>query len=468
MTTPSAVAVYARISSDQDGTALGVKRQVADCRGLAERLGWTVAEEYVDNDLSAYSGKRRPGYARMLDDLRDGARDGVIVYHADRLTRRPIELEQFLDVCAAAKVRHVRFVSGADVDIANGDGLLVLRMMSAVAANESANKSRRVRRKMIEVAQDGRPHGGAFRPFGYEADKITVRPDEAEIIRTLAARFLAGEGLRSLAAWLDAEGIMTSTGKPWRTTTLRQMLHSGRIAGLRENRREIIGPAVWDPIITQDEHRRIRARMDQRAATGERSPRSYLLSGVLQCGKCGGRLFAARRVDRRRYVCQSGPDHRGCGGVTITADPVEQLVTNAVLYRLDSHELAATLAGLDAADTHAAALSDAIAEDAAQLEELAQLYAAKQITAKEWMTARNPIEARRTDNERKLARLTRTDALVGLAGDAEQLGAQWSSLNLTRQAAIVRALIDRVVIAPVGSTGPRRFNPDRVDIVWRV
>ena len=39
-------AVYARISSDQDGTALGVKRQVADCRRLAGELGWPVGEEY--------------------------------------------------------------------------------------------------------------------------------------------------------------------------------------------------------------------------------------------------------------------------------------------------------------------------------------------------------------------------------------------------------------------------------------
>jgi site-specific DNA recombinase len=85
---PAAVAVYARISSDQEGTALGVTRQLEDCRAMAESEGWTIAEEYVDNDVSAYSGKRRPAYERMLEDLRDGVRDGVIVYHQDRLTNR--------------------------------------------------------------------------------------------------------------------------------------------------------------------------------------------------------------------------------------------------------------------------------------------------------------------------------------------------------------------------------------------
>lgn len=46
-------AVYARISSDLDGTALGVTRQLEDCRRLANDLGWKLGEEYVDNDLSA-------------------------------------------------------------------------------------------------------------------------------------------------------------------------------------------------------------------------------------------------------------------------------------------------------------------------------------------------------------------------------------------------------------------------------
>jgi site-specific DNA recombinase len=60
--TPVRAAIYARISSDTDGTRAGVDRQLADCHTLATSLGWSVAQEYVDNDISAYSGKRRPEY----------------------------------------------------------------------------------------------------------------------------------------------------------------------------------------------------------------------------------------------------------------------------------------------------------------------------------------------------------------------------------------------------------------------
>ena len=70
MSTPVAAAIYARISSDQEGTALGVKRQLEDCRKLAAAEGWVVAEEYTDNDVSAFTGKRRPRYEDMLEDIR--------------------------------------------------------------------------------------------------------------------------------------------------------------------------------------------------------------------------------------------------------------------------------------------------------------------------------------------------------------------------------------------------------------
>lgn len=62
-------AIYARISADVEGTGLGVARQLEDCRKLAADRGWPVGDEYVDNDVSAFSGKPRREYARMLPIL---------------------------------------------------------------------------------------------------------------------------------------------------------------------------------------------------------------------------------------------------------------------------------------------------------------------------------------------------------------------------------------------------------------
>lgn len=465
MKTPTAAAIYARISSDVEGTGAGVARQVEDCRKLAASLGWEVLGEYVDNDLSAYSGKRRPEYERMLADLAEGVVDGVLVYHIDRLTRRPMELEHFHEVLQAARVEHVRFVTW-DTNLLTGDGLMMARVLGAFAAKESANISKRVARKMEQVAAEGRPHGGSTRPFGYAEDKITVIPEEAEVYRTLVARFLAGESTRSLTTWLTEQEVATVTGRGWLTTTLRGMLVNPRYAGLRTHRGQVVGPAVWDPIITEDEHRRVLAKMAEKKRTGRRTPQRYLLSGMLRCSKCGNRLYSSARKSSRRYVCMAGPDHGGCGRLTIVADPVERFLADAVLYRLDTAELADTLAGRNSADSRTQELTRVLDETQEQLEELAGAYAAREITMREWLVAKKPISQRLENVHRQLSQVTRTSALAGLIGNGQELGRAWDTLNLSRQHAIVAALIDHAMIGP-GTPGARVLDPSRVSVVWR-
>ena len=70
--TTRSAGIYVRISQDRGGAGLGVERQEEDCRALAQRLGWAVVEVYCDNDLSAFTGKRRPDYERCRPTSRPG------------------------------------------------------------------------------------------------------------------------------------------------------------------------------------------------------------------------------------------------------------------------------------------------------------------------------------------------------------------------------------------------------------
>jgi len=463
-------AIYARISSDAEGTGLGVARQLEDCRKLATDRGWPVGAEYVDNDVSAFSGKPRREYARMLADLASGDRDAVIVYNLDRLHRRPVELEEFVTLCESVGVRDVATVT-ADIDLGNDDGLFMARIFAAFAAKESGRKSARIRRKMLQNAQAGLPHGSA-RPFGYEADKITVRESEAAVIRQMVDRYLAGQSLRSLTIWLNESQIAPSVATSWQTTAVRQVLSSGRIAGLREHRGEVIGAAVWPAIITPAERDRVLARMASRSVTKTRTARTYLLSGMLRCGRCGNRLYSQARHSNpqnrtRRYVCLKGPDHGGCGRLTVVAAPVEELLTEAVLARLDSPQLADALAGKATADADVAELAAQVDADQERLDELAGLYADGAITAREWIAARDPITARITAARRDIAAATDTTAVFELAGTGGVLRSGWDGLDLGRQQAIIKAVLDHAVIAP-GTPGARRLDIGRVAPVWRV
>ena len=468
----SSAAIYARISADIEGKSLGVQRQLEDCRKLAAERGWPIGAEYVDNDVSAFSGKPRPQYAQMLDDLGSGSRDAVIVYNLDRLHRRPAELEDFVALCETVGVSQVATVT-ADIDLGNDDGLFMARIFAAFAAKESGRKSARQKRKNEQKAAQGLPHGPT-RGFGYEPDKITIRESEAAVVREVVARVIAGETVHALTVWLNQTGVPTVRGGPWSSTALRGVLSSPRIAGLRAYRGEVVGPGVWEPIITTAERDQVLAALAARKQTRRRAVRTYLLSGLLRCGHCGNRLYSQARHSHRsatskrvrRYVCSSGPDHGGCGRLTIVAEPVEKLLTDAVLARLDSPALADTLAGKNHADDSVTALSDTLAADQTRLDELATLYAQGAVTAREWITARDPITARIRDTERLLAHATGATALHGLIGHGHALRAQWDDLTLDRQHAIIKALLDHAVIKP-GTPGTRSFDINRVRPVWR-
>lgn len=457
-------AIYARISSDRDGSQLGVKRQVEDCEDLAKRRGWHIADRYVDDDVSAYSGRTRPEYRRMLDDLTAGVVNAVVVWHLDRLHRQPKELEEFFEVCERAAIRDLASVTG-DVDLSTHDGQFMARILGAVARKESDDKSRRIRRKMLELAQAGKGAGGGTRPYGYELDRRTIRDAEAEVIRECARRLLAGESTRSLCSDLNERGIRTVQGGEWKTQVLRRLLLSGRISGQREHRGEIVAEAEWPAIISPDETLRIRTLLSDPDRRTNRSARRYLMVRLLRCGLCGETLVSRPRQDgRRRYICARGPNFTGCGRLYVIADELEAFVVEAVLYRLDSPELAAALNGSAVGEDDGCQAE--LEEASAQLQELARTYGDRQISMAEWLAARGPIEARVSLAKKRMARQARASAVVDHLGQADLLRERWASLPLTRQRAIVAAVLDHVVVGP-GKRGLNRFDPTRLSPVWR-
>jgi DNA invertase Pin-like site-specific DNA recombinase len=99
--------IYLRISDDREGRELGVGRQEQDCLQLAARLRCPVHDVYKDNDISAStrSRKARPEYQRLLADARAGHVATVIAYTSGRLTRRPREHEDLIELAERHGVR---------------------------------------------------------------------------------------------------------------------------------------------------------------------------------------------------------------------------------------------------------------------------------------------------------------------------------------------------------------------------
>lgn len=460
--------IYVRISDDKEGRGLGVARQEADCRQtIIDPNGWAVTEVYVDNDRSAYSGKPRPGYRRLLEDAEAGHLDAIVAWHSDRLHRSPAELEEFIDLVERRGLV-VQTARAGRVDLATPSGRLFARQLGAFARYESEHKSDRQRAKHRQIAMAGGSSGGGTRPFGFDDDRVTIRDDEAAVVRDVADRVLAGESLRSVCADLNDRGTVTPTGGEWQPGVLRRMLMSARLSGQREYRGEIVAAAVWPAIISPEQTAALNRLLTDPSRRTGRAARTYLLKGLLRCTDCDSVLVARPRGDGARcYVCASGQrDARftGCGKRRVLAEPIELFVAEALFARLDSPALRDAL-------TAAAAPADDTAQRRAdntllRLDELAAAYADGKITMREWLTAREPLEGALERARRDLAAATGAGAAGVYAGRSGVLRDAWDGFDADRQQTVAASVVDRVNVGP-GRRGYNRFDPGRFEIVWR-
>ena len=251
---------------------------------------------------------------------------------------------------------------------------------------------------------------------------------------------------------------------------MKRMLTSARISGRREHHGEVVAKAEWPPIITAKESDRLRTMLVGSAgsAPSGRAPRRYLLAGLLRCGLCHTPMVSRPRVDGvRRYVCASGPGFGGCGKTAVLSEPVESFVAQAVLYRLDTPQLAKALKDVRKANAAHDAVATQITDDQEMLDTLATDYAAKTISHREWLSARKPIQTRIDSARRRLSRVSPTHSIEEYVGRSGLLRDAWADLPLTRQAAIIRTLLDTVEVAPA-VRGRNRFDPDRLTPTWRL
>jgi len=226
LATPIQPAVYARISQDRTGLSIGVDDQIQQCRQHAERLGWPGPRVYSDNDISAAKrGARRPGFEQLLVDIADGQVDALICRHLDRLLRRVVDLERILDATEASKlVVPIEFVMAGQIDLKTASGRLLARILASVAANEVEVKSERVGQARRREALAGRSHGPLG--YGYDKDQLIV-PAEAEIVREVANRVLAGESFYGIATDLNSRGVPTPGAGQWDARRLARTIKRG-------------------------------------------------------------------------------------------------------------------------------------------------------------------------------------------------------------------------------------------------
>lgn len=455
---PVRAAIYCRISLSRLGDTVKVDEQEVVCRRLADARGWTVDSTHVfkDNSKSAWKpDRKRPGWDAMLTAIESHQIDAIIVYHGDRLIRAPRDLEDLLDL---SQKKGIRLASPTGVrNLENGDDQFILRIEAAAQHREVSATSRRLKAMNDRRAEQGlaRLGGRGGRAFGFEPDGMTIRDADADMIREVAARVLAGEAVGAICRDLNSRGYRTTAGNEWRHMSLKRLMQRPRLAGLLAHHGTIVGPAAWPAILPRDQWEAVVAVLERKAGGFgyTTNARRHLLSGLAVCGTCGEPL-AIRQAGRRR----TGP----AGDITRTTmvgygcvNPACPLKVHRSAAHLDAYVEGYVIGllndplvrqGMETADP---ALAAQLATRLAVLQSKREATLAAFADDDEMGPDVLRVSVRRIDRQiaevrADLAAVQLPAVLHGLWGIGD---AGWDALDLSRQRSAVAALV-RVTVLP--------------------
>ncbi|MBB4714459.1 recombinase family protein [Streptomyces luteogriseus] len=398
------VTIYVRLSLDQHGDELGVQRQADECRAFAESRGWTVREVIADNDISATSGKVRPGFERLLASKPEA----ILSWHTDRLIRKTEDLERVINLGV-----NVHAIHAGHLDLSTPAGRATARTVTAWATYEGEQKALRQKASNLQAAKNGTPHKAGIRPFGYANDYVTVVEAEAEAIRKGAEMVLQGETLAAVARYwtsLDLLAPRSSSGKAkgeakgWGVGGVKKVLVSPRYIAQATYRGEVVGEGQWPAILDEATHYALISALTnpKRFTGGARtgSAPQTLLAGLATCSKCGEAVRGGMYRGTPVYRC--GQKH-----VRVPRELADKRAGNAVLARLVFPDfLPSILAarqeqGDDSAHLHAEAQT--LRE---RLDGLAVAYASGAITLSQMTAGTAAIRARLDEIDEKLSGVT--------------------------------------------------------------
>ena len=430
--------------------------------------------------------------------IRAGDVQVIVCVEVTRLFRKPLEAEVLIDLVWTKKTTFHTVVTtrGGYYDLRTSAGRKALRNEVNAAAGESDGISDRVRAKKGALARKGMPNGGR-RPYGFEPDHIKHRDAEVKVMQEQADRLMAGESAIHVIADLNERGTPTAEGGKWTKATMINMLRRKRYGewgdtgkGIRVHKGAEY-QAVWDAVFDRVtfEKLQVALKVDGQLAAQRGVPRKYLLTGFLFCGVCKSRLGGSMKRDRPhepnkpRYKCKvhdAFGKRTGCAKVSRLAEPLDDLVTNAVLFRLDSPEFAAIWAESEDDSTHLKAALDEHQTQKTKIDNLIDDYYGSNpdgLSREQFMRAKTAAEAALHQAERTVEKHSAKRALVGIPIGhtiAEAWKRRSDDLGWQRQA--ISLVVDRIIVHHGGGK-PRyecrdgrvfKFDPDQVEIRWKL
>ena len=358
------IAAYCRVSTEKEAQIDSLEKQIEFFNEFTKKNGYELYKLYADEGISGKQIKHRKQFQQMMIDAKAKKFDKVVVKDVSRFARNTVDLLQSVRELKSYGVQ-VDFLNNGEV--MEGGSEFILTILGAMAQQESANMSKRVKFGKDITAQKGRVPNLVF---GYEKipdERYTLKinEEEAKIVKEIFESYVyKGIGTTKIAWNLNDRGIRTKKTKSrWVQTSIVRMLknpiYTGRvtnkksevtdfITGTRKELPEEEWIVVERPemrIISDELFNRAQELLEQRSnefkLNNKREKTEYVFSTLIYCKHCG---YSFRRIKRKytadgpeyiRWVC-SGRNSMGVNHCPNTTVIDEEELLNAIKIYLKS------------------------------------------------------------------------------------------------------------------------------------
>ena len=329
------IAAYCRVSTDKSDQLNSLETQKEFFLEYTKRTGDNLIKLYADEGISGTKIKNRMEFQRMLADAEKGLFDMVVVKDISRFARNTVDLLQSVRKLKSLGIE-TQFLTANMTSMGNSE--FVLTIFGALAQEESANTSKRIKFGKKMNAEKGRVPNIVF---GYDKTigdyfNLSINENEAMAIRQIFQWYTEeGYGGSKIANMLNERGIKTKRGNNWSQNSVCRILtneiYTGKIingkeeiadflTGQRKEKNEsewfvtirpelrIIEDEVFDK--AQDI---LKGRHDSFKITHERQSNKYLFSTLIKCKECGWSFRRTVRQYKNTYVRWVCSGHNGKG-----------------------------------------------------------------------------------------------------------------------------------------------------------
>jgi len=315
--------IYIRVSTEEQAKeGFSINAQKEKLKQYVFARGWDIYGFYIDDGISGKNLQDRPEVLRLLEDVKSGKVNNVLVYKIDRLTRSTKNLIELIELFAETGCAFNSLMESIDTSTATGR--MFIKIVGIFAEFERENLAERVSFGIEQKTREGN-YTNCGGVYGYDYDKavgdIVLNPDEAEMVKKIYELYLKGTSHSGICKWLIERNVPTKRGGRWDPSTivsiLSNPLYIGKIRYGLYNQKEsfTVDNTRYPHVVDEDTFNRVQVILQNRRINTPRKypgENTYFLT-FLVCDECGRKLTTNQHVDPRsknkrlnvNYACPS-------------------------------------------------------------------------------------------------------------------------------------------------------------------